>query len=96
MQRRPSLPAHVPAVDDARVDEWVNARSGGTIIGCCWSVTLTAAFLGLLVTRTFFEAEPLPSLTAQLPMTFGGSFCMALACTAGTLSRRRRERANAE
>jgi len=78
------------AVHAGRVNRWLNARCGWTLLLCLWACTLTGALLGVLTTRSFFETGSAPPLSTQLPCTFGGSLFVAVVATAGRLGRRRR------
>ena len=88
-QERP-LSVRGLAVHAGRVNRWLDARSGWTLLLCLWGCTLTGALLGVLTTRTFFETGSPPPLSTQLPWTFGGSLFVAVVATAGRLGRRRR------
>lgn len=58
-----------------------------------WAVMLTAALIGIAFARAFLGQPPLRPFAADLPVTVGGTFFVAVA-SAGRLRRRRRQRSD--
>lgn len=76
---------------DDRVNDWIRARNGWTILLMFWGLTLTGGLLGEAMSRMVFENHPAASVTSNLPWLVGGSLFVALSGTVGVLRRRRRQ-----
>jgi hypothetical protein len=76
---------------DDRVNDWMRARNGWTILLMFWGATLTGGLLGEAMSRMVFEHHPAASVTSNLPWVVGGSLFVALSSTVGVLRRRRRQ-----
>jgi hypothetical protein len=75
---------------DDRVNDWMRARNGWTILLMFWGLTLAGGLLGEATSRMFFEHHP-ASVISNLPWLVGGSLFVALSGTVGALRRRRRQ-----
>ena len=73
---------------DDRVNDWMRAGKGWTILLVFWGITLTGGLLGEATSRMFFEHHPV-SVASNLPWLVGGSLFVALGCTVDALRRRR-------
>lgn len=75
------------AAHDDRVNDWLRARNGWTLLPLFWGVTLPAVLLGTAL-EPLFAPSP-TSFAAQLPWAVGGSLFVAACITIGLLARRR-------
>lgn len=76
---------------DDRVNDWMRARNGWTILLMFWGLTLAGGLLGEATSRMFIGDHPAASVTSNLPWLMGGSLFVALSGTVGVLRRRRRQ-----
>lgn len=70
---------------------WLSTRSRWLLVLLLWAIGLTAALIGIAFDRAFLEHPPLRPFASNLPMTVGGTFCVAVAGAGGLRRRRRRQ-----